>query len=317
MRRQVFWAIGCFSVLLAFKATGESLLPSDSGVNGPTYDEVLSNLNELAKSWPQLVQTSDYGKTPEGRPMRALKIAKAGVSSAAPRSAVLISGATHGNEYLGIEDKLPSWLLAHQKAYPHLVRYLDSGGVLFVIPIANPDGYTVNTRENSHGVDLNRDFDLVPVGESHFAEPETRELARWLDQELRDQNLKLRLTIDYHCCDGSLLFPWAHSEAAIPSEDQAQHEQIAKLMLADIDSEYVYGNTSTVLGYLGRGTSKDYYYAKYHALAFTFEGAYEGEGKHLQKHALWLDHVLETLEKSGNAGARVATRPLLRARIAH
>ena len=58
---------------------------------------------------------------------------------------VLVIGVVHGDEYQG--EKL-------------IYKYMeenDKGGILF-IPCLNPDGRDLNTRTNSNGVDINRNF---------------------------------------------------------------------------------------------------------------------------------------------------------------
>ncbi len=66
--------------------------------------------------------------------------------SAAPRK-ILVIGVIHGNEQAG---------LAITRA---LRRMPVPRGVQFwVLPELNPDGVAADTRQNAHGVDLNRNF---------------------------------------------------------------------------------------------------------------------------------------------------------------
>ena len=268
---------------------------SDSGISGPPYQRIYDALGQLAKRFPGWASVTDYGLSVDGRPLRAIRIAS---PTARPdradrrRAAVLITGATHGNEYLNVGDRLPAWILAHDQGDSGVAHFLAGGGILYIVPVVNPDGYEAHTRGNAHGVDLNRDFDLVPAHERHFHETESKALAAFVDHELKAEHAQLKLAVDYHCCDGSLLFPWAYSEAPLPPSDERAHEKVAKLMQHDIDPTYNYGPTGQVLGYLPRGTSKDYYYAKYGALAFTFEGSYQDEAQRFAKHAIFWDHVL-------------------------
>ena len=79
--------------------------------------------------------------------------------------AVLVVGCIHGNETAGI---------AVAQA---LARGAAIGGVdLWVIPNLNPDGAAAGTRQNAHGVDLNRNFPwrwqpLGPRGTQQYAGP--------------------------------------------------------------------------------------------------------------------------------------------------
>jgi hypothetical protein len=190
-------------------------LLSDSGIQGPPYLEIVAAMGDLAlrsSGWAHVV---DYGQSAGGATLRLVKIqnpthqARAGDGD---RPAVLISGSTHGNEYLHIEDRLPGWFVDNRDSSPGVMKFLNAGGIIYIIPILNPDGYERRTRENADGVDLNRDFDLLPAHEQKFREPETRLLAQYLDGDIVASHARLKLTVDYHCCDGSLLFPWSYTE---------------------------------------------------------------------------------------------------------
>jgi protein MpaA len=96
---------------------------------------------------------------------------------------VLVVGCIHGTECAGITVVQ---LLA--RAQP---RNVD----LWLVPNLNPDGYAAHTRQNAHGVDLNRNFGAMwaPIGHRGslqwsgprpFSEPETR-IARRLILRLR------------------------------------------------------------------------------------------------------------------------------------
>ncbi len=80
------------------------------------------------------------GRSWQGRPIEAFEVGN-------PAGArVLVVGAIHGNETGGIA-------VAH--ALEHLApRDLD----LWIVPDLNPDGVAAGTRQNAHGVDLNRNF---------------------------------------------------------------------------------------------------------------------------------------------------------------
>jgi protein MpaA len=104
----------------------------------------------------------------------------------------IVVGCIHGNEPAGIG----------------IARTLAAGPApaeaeLWIIPDLNPDGVAAGTRDNAHGVDLNRNFPyrwqpLGPPGSLYYAgprplsEPESR-LAATLVRRLRP-----RLTIYYH-----------------------------------------------------------------------------------------------------------------------
>jgi protein MpaA len=85
---------------------------------------------------------------------------------------VLVVGCIHGNEPAGI-----AVVHALERTHPH--------ADLWLVPALNPDGLAAGTRQNAHGVDLNRNFPSLwqrfgrpgstyYSGPRPFSEPETR-----------------------------------------------------------------------------------------------------------------------------------------------
>ena len=112
-----------------------------------------------------------YGRSVQGR---ALRVWQSGDPEAARR--VLVIGVIHGNERAG--EGVATQLLKQRPP---------RGATLLVVPNANPDGSVKGTRQNAHGVDLNRNFphDWMPLGhlgdqqysgKEPLSEPESRAL---------------------------------------------------------------------------------------------------------------------------------------------
>jgi murein peptide amidase A len=97
-------------------------------------------LASLAVVTPASARTVLLGRSWQGRPIRTVEV---GDPSGAP---VLVVGCIHGTETAGIAiaDAL-------ERLSP---RDLD----LWIVPDLNPDGVAAGTRQNAHGVDLNRNF---------------------------------------------------------------------------------------------------------------------------------------------------------------
>jgi beta-N-acetylhexosaminidase len=127
------------------------------------------------------------GRSIEGRPIRALRVG----SPRAPRK-VLVVGAIHGDELAGL-------------AVTRLLRRLrpPRGVQLWLVDDLNPDGAAARTRQNAHGVDLNRNFpygwraagrpfDTYYPGPRALSEPESRAAAGLVDR------LRPELSIWYH-----------------------------------------------------------------------------------------------------------------------
>jgi N-acetylmuramoyl-L-alanine amidase-like protein/succinylglutamate desuccinylase/aspartoacylase family protein len=119
------------------------------------------------------------GRSVRGRPIAAIQ---RGDPRAAHR--VLVVGAIHGNETAGIA------VTRRLRKAP-----LPAAAGLCLVDAINPDGVAAHTRQNAHGVDLNRNFpwgwrplgrrgDLTWSGTKPSSEPETR-AARTLIRRFR------------------------------------------------------------------------------------------------------------------------------------
>lgn len=295
-----------FTFILGFSSSSFSgddhpiQIHSDSGIEGIPYDLQLINLLNTQAEFPEFSKVYDIGETVKGRIIRLIEISLPQNDSFSPnnRPSVFISGTTHGNEYLNIADRLPRWFLENRESATGVKSFLNAGGKIFILPILNPDGYEADRRRNNNNIDLNRDFTLVPRNDTRFTQPETKALADFLEGAISRENLDLKVTVDYHCCQGSLLFPWSYDKYRdLSAADLPLFTAVGEKMREHINTRYKYGTSGDVIGYEASGTSKDYYYAKYGAIAFTFEGKYRQEQQNFLKHALWWDSILESISQ--------------------
>jgi N-acetylmuramoyl-L-alanine amidase len=130
---------------------------------------------------------STIGHSADGQALRAVR-----VGSPHAERTVLVVGAVHGDEPAG---KAVTRALGSMRPPP--------GVALWLVPELNPDGASAGTRQNAHGVDLNRNFPFRwrPAGrpfEAHFSgprplsEPESRAAARLV------RRIKPDVSIWYH-----------------------------------------------------------------------------------------------------------------------
>ncbi|MEA2380527.1 MAG: murein peptide amidase [Solirubrobacteraceae bacterium] len=140
-----------------------------------------------AEQVPPKPRVERLGRSVQGRAINVVRIG----DPAAPRK-VLVVGCIHGNEPEGrkIVD-----LLRAAAAPP--------GVELLLVPNLNPDGFQRHTRQNAHGVDLNRNSPegrrflggpgtAYYAGPHAFSEPETRAIRALI---LRDRPVA---TVWYH-----------------------------------------------------------------------------------------------------------------------
>lgn len=283
-------ALLCLCLALPALATNDSSEWGDSGINGPKYADILKGMDRVAAEYPELVQVVEYGKSVKGKPLKLMLVMKPGRWTQRPT--FVMTGSTHGNEYLNIEDRLPEELLKKSKREGAVASYLAHGGAFVFVPILNPDGFDSRIRENAHGVDLNRDWDVPPAGFKGFKEVETRALADKLEAlSGRGTGLKYRVTVDYHCCIGAVLYPWSYKKENLTDTDTASHQALGDIANKTLKIDV--GTTGDVLGYNPVGTTKDYYYVRYGANAFTYEGRYRKENEYLPQHVAWWEGMVD------------------------
>lgn len=266
-------------------------IDSDSGIRGPSYKKISEALFELEKKYPQTAEVLNYGKSHAGKPLHIIKIGRKDLKLRHP--AVYIGGSIHGNEYLNIEDRLPGWFLEQSEVPSDVKDFLDRGGVIYVAPILNPDGYDKRMRGNDNFVDLNRDFTVRSAEVEGFQEPETRSLVEFLKKDLVKDQRRLSLAMDYHCCIGALLHPWSFTGPVMKPRDFYRHSEIGRIMQANLGPEVQYGTTPVILGYSAKGTSKDFYFEEFGALGFTFEGRRNMEDKFFEDHTKMWSQILK------------------------
>ena len=102
---------------------------------------------------------TEIGKTKQGRPVQLVELGApgpAGAAAARNRPTALMVCSQHGNEPSGREACLRFLRDLAFTSDAGLVALLERTTFLFV-PAANPDGRNANSRENTDGVDINRD----------------------------------------------------------------------------------------------------------------------------------------------------------------
>ena len=260
---------------------------NNSQIPRPPYETIEHDLINLSEQYPQDVERIVYGTSNNGRNLTMLRIGRLTYPSMGARQAVYISGSTHGNEYLNIEDRLPRYFMENSGELPSFRTFIQNGGIVYIVPILNPDGFTRGHRRNANRIDLNRDFPLQHKNHEGFAEVETRTLIEHLNADLQRSNARLVFTLDYHCCAKALVRPWSFSGESLPQEAIAAHQQVGALM-KNIFKGYGFGDTVEMMHEARVGTSKDYFYETYGSLSFTFEGQVRVENQNLPEHvALW------------------------------
>jgi murein peptide amidase A len=127
------------------------------------------------------------GRSVQGRPIRAAVLGDPNATATA-----LVVGNVHGDETAGfaVVKRLHRWRPP-------------TGSALWLVRSFNPDGTAANTRQNAHGVDLNRNFPfhwhpLGPPGSREYAGPRPLSEPESRIEHSLILRLRPRLTIWFH-----------------------------------------------------------------------------------------------------------------------
>jgi len=145
------------AVPLAQAAPDLSTVAERSGYQATgRYDEVQRLCADYQKAYPKAVRCFAFGETPEGRPMLALAVSRAGALTAAAAKqrklpVLLVQGGIHAGEIDGKDAGF--WALREALDGKAAAGALDKQVVLF-IPVFNVDGHErfgKNNRPNQRG----------------------------------------------------------------------------------------------------------------------------------------------------------------------
>jgi Zinc carboxypeptidase len=168
--------------------------------------DVVADLRALADMHPDIAHVEVIGRSVRGTEIIGLRIGDDSLPG------VRFVGGHHGDEPPGVEMPL---LLAR-----HLLEHRDLllGLHLFIVPLANPDGFDAHTRTNAHDVDVNRNYAYgyaageYQAGAYALSEPETRALA--FDNELH----RYGLSLTFHAGAYNIGYPMNYTTTLLPSD---------------------------------------------------------------------------------------------------
>lgn len=220
-----------------------------------TFASVQADLNGLAASYPGLAALSVLTQTQDGYPLYLLKVSdNVGTSEDEPR--LYLQAEHHGGETIGTDVCLAILheLLDNYGIDPQLTAWVDNYEI-FVVPLANPDGWMMNengvtsgwrknTRDNNangsfnpgaDGVDLNRNMffnwgmagsgnmgSSTYYGPSALSEPEDVAIAALAAQQ------RFSLALTFHMSGEVIIMPWTWGGKKTP--DNATYTSIGSAL---------------------------------------------------------------------------------------
>lgn len=258
------------------------------------YDVVVQQYEDWRLQNPAIVTKQAIGTTWLGRTIWAYRVRSISANPTPTHAVVVING-IHAREWISPAVGLHLFRKTIDNfTMPGVRALIPPGTALYFIPSLNPDGYEYswtsnrmwrkNRRNNggSFGVDLNRNFATgwgldsgssgTPSSETYrgpsaFSEPETTAL-----KNFSESLPPVRAFVDYHSYGQLILWPWSYTEAQAPGNAwlTATGNAIRNGTVAVNGRNYVAGQSSTTL-YLVSGGSKDWYYDRFNAAAYSVE----------------------------------------------
>lgn len=279
----------------------------DAGRGYHTLEQLRAHMDALAANHTDIVRVQTIGSSRDGLPILAFVLENRAI--AGPKPAAFIDGGHHGNEVEGVEATV--FLFEHlvtNYATNRTVRALVDGLETWIVPIVNVDGYVAQTRFNSAGVNLNRNYDLdwcdplarntCPPGPAHDAtrpligpSPENAGTAPFSEPEssaIRDAVVALgdrvAFYLSHHTPAHCLAQPWTAPNPPFPVP--AEHQATFDAVFAWVEGSTEYGGGTwttpggTCMNYQAGGASQDWAYATARKPSFTMEvaGSPEWEG---------------------------------------
>lgn len=254
-----------FVILLRICALALACMNTAWAQSFPRYHsqkEIASSLREAAQQNPSLVRFQVLGKSLQGREIAIVTLSK---NWAPETPSVYFNGTHHGNEKASTEAVLG--------LLDFFVRSQDRSDIdrllrrykIILHPLVNPDGHALNSRNDSQGIDPNRDYATPSKPEKDaFRLIETRLVQRLLKRE------NIVASAAFHAGLEAVLWPWCHTPA------MSRHELVFKnLGQAIAQSMNMPKYTQSYYDYQTDGEFIDYAYMRHGVYALTLEVAQE------------------------------------------
>jgi hypothetical protein len=249
------------------------------------YSAITAHLHELAETAPGRATLHGIGSSLDNRAIWAVRIG----GTAPDAVPMMINGTQHAREWIAamattcVADRL----VREYDSDPAIRDFVDHTE-LWVVPVANPDGYQYSwgsdrywrkNRRDRHGVDLNRNFSVAwgGQGSSGFKRSETyrgtHEFSEPESSALRDlaRREEVTLHIDFHAYSQLVLYPWGY--AAKPADDRDRFAAVGDRMASAIFAQHEnpYRLMQSVELYPAGGTMSDWMYGEARAFSYTIE----------------------------------------------
>ncbi|XP_018394061.1 PREDICTED: zinc carboxypeptidase-like [Cyphomyrmex costatus] len=256
---------------------------------------IYKNLDDMAKRYPNIVQTIVGGKTYEKREIKGVKI-----SYKANNPGVFIEGGVHAREWISTATVM---YIFHQLLTSNNteVRTLAESHDWYIFPVFNPDGYvythTTNrfwrkTRkpyDNCYGADPNRNWNYkwntagssndtcseTYAGPAPFSEIETKSMSKYINSISK----KFYAYIAFHSYSQLLMFPYGYTTDRVENYDDLYNIGMKAItaLAKRYGTEYAVGSIAETI-YLASGNTVDWIKGMYNkSIIYIYELRDQGQ----------------------------------------
>ena len=241
--------------------------PDNAYLSISEYTTFMSN---IAAQYPNICQLVQIGSSGQNRPLLYLKISdNVGLDEVEPEFRYISS--IHGDEVVGYDlmIRLIQLLTSSYGTDTRITNLVDNTEI-WINPMANPDGYVLQQRYNSAGIDLNRNFPM-PTGEEH---PDGES---WGVENVAFMNWargrNFVQSINYH--GGALVmnYPWDYTYSLAPDDALLRSMALtySTPYTAMYNGEFDQGITNGAAWYVITGSFQDWNYGYTDCIDITCE----------------------------------------------
>ena len=186
---------------------GNIALASLPPISFVTYHDQLqieTYLRSVASALPAIATYKVLGQSVQGRDLPYL-IMNATCQASPP--AIFANGTHHGDEPASTEAVLaiPDYLLRKSTTDASVQSLLETYA-FYVLPLVNPDGFALNTRENAAGVDINRDYSYPLRSDADSFKTVEARLVKGLQE-----SVGFHAAVAYHSGAQEVIWPWCYT----------------------------------------------------------------------------------------------------------
>jgi Zinc carboxypeptidase len=234
-------------------------LPPISFLTYHDQPQIENYLQSVGSALPAIATYKVLGQSAQGRNLPYLII---DATCQASPPVIFANGTHHGDEPSSTESVLaiPGYLLRNSTTDAS-VRSLLQTYAFYVMPLVNPDGFALDTRENAAGLDINRDYSYPLRSDADSFKTVEAQLMKSLQE-----SVGFHAAIAYHSGAQEVLWPWCYT-SDVTADDSffttAGQKAAQAMNVAIYQQSYD--------DYPTQGEYIDFAYWRSHTLAATFE----------------------------------------------